>query len=263
MTEFVGTTEMIALQQRLLLRQPMLENCPWLANCDRLLAYLEPDEETWPEVRALAEQDGFLALLVLEKDVILSEVHKGLGPSWSVDFWDAFMGDAPEVLMASSKVIASTCLPDGWHIKTSYGLNDAEIDEVQMLNQAGGVSANPAFSMRGDLRPSLTVLVRNSEGVLIATAYATMMFHPKSRLGDTVFAGIVSVAEEARGKGLGKLVNAHALTESRETMGWVQAVEFVASDNTASRGMVSACGLAHKEQRVGAIATNGNLRFTK
>lgn len=263
MVEFVGSDEMVAIQKRMIARQPMLQNCPWLANGDRLLAYLEPDEATWPAVRALAEEDGVLALTLVDQDFAIAEIRRGLGEVWSVDFWDAFQGSATDILPASTMVVASTPLPNGWSIMSAPTLSDADINEVQLLNQAGDVAANPAFAMRGELKPALTVLIRDASGRLVATAFATMMFHPESRLGNTVFVGLVSVAEDARGNGLGKLVNARALLDSHDAMGWSQAVEFVASYNTASRRMVSGCGLSHTRGLVGAIAMRFTERFSQ
>ena len=63
--------------------------------------------------------------------------------------------------------------------------------------------------------------------------------------------------------GLGKLANARALIDSHAAMGWVQATEFVAADNPASRAMVAACGLTVDAGQVTAIATRGADRFTR
>ncbi len=106
-------------------------------------------------------------------------------------------------------------------------------------------------------------MVRDGAGQLMASAFANMLFHPQSRLGGTVFVGLVSVAEKARGIGLGKLANARALIDSHSAMGWTRATEFVAADNAASRGMVAACGLSADVGYLTGIATRGAERFTR
>lgn len=260
MADYMGSEASIALQKRLHARWDMIQGNPGFASGGRLLIYVEPDPASWPDARKLAEEDGFIALVVMDKEQVEAEIAYGLGDGWRTDYWDAFLGDPTEVLTASHRVAQTTPLPLGWRLDASLTPSAEEIDQVQRLNLATGVSPNPAVVGAG---PMLTVMVRDSDGQLVASASAGMFFHPESRLAGTVFVGLVSVDPGARGKGLGKLANARALIESHAAMGWSRATEFVAADNPASRAMVAACGLNLDAAMVAAIATRGEERFTR
>ncbi|MGB5556910.1 MAG: GNAT family N-acetyltransferase [Paracoccaceae bacterium] len=260
MADYMGSEASIALQKRIHARRSMIENSPWIASGGRVMIYVEPDATTWPSARALAEEDGFLALVVMDREQLDAAVAHGLGDGWRTDYWDAFLGAPPEVLAASRRVVDTTPLPAGWRLDATLAPNHDEIDQVQRLNLATGVSPNPAVV---GACPTLSVMVRDSAGELVASAAACMFFHPQSRLGGTVFVGLVSVDPKARGKGLGKLANARALIDSHAAMGWTQATEFVAADNPASRAMVAASGLTVDAGLVTAIATRGAERFTR
>ena len=260
MAEYIGNEAAISLQRRLWTRRDMIGESPWLASGGRILVYVDPDAITWPGVRALAEEDGYLALTVLDRERMEFEVLRGLGATWHLDFWDVFLGEPAEVLKAAGSVVKATPLPDGWQLSSTLDPDADEIDDVQQLNLATGVSPNPAVSGAG---AALTVMVRDGAGRLMASAFANMLFHPKSRLGGMVFVGLVSVAEKARGIGLGKLANARTLIDSHAAMGWTRATEFVAADNPASRAMVSACGLSADAGYLTGIASRGTERFTR
>ncbi len=149
MAEYVGSDAAIAMQKRLRRRRDVIDNCPWLASGGRILVYVDPDSITWPGVRILAEEDGFLALTVLDRERMEFEVARGLGADWHLDFWDAFLGESGEVLKASATVAKATPLPDGWQLETTLNPDADEIDEVQQLNLATGVSPNPAVGGAG------------------------------------------------------------------------------------------------------------------
>ena len=149
MAEYIGSEAAIALQRRLGARRDMIGESPWLASGGRILVYVDPDAITWPGVRALAEEDGYLALTVLDRERMEFEVLRGLGATWHLDFWDVFLGEPAEVLKAAGSVVKATPLPDGWQLSSTLDPDADEIDDVQQLNLATGVSPNPAVSGAG------------------------------------------------------------------------------------------------------------------
>lgn len=220
MADYMGSDSAIALQKRIRKRATELKDSPWISSGARVMLYVDPTPDTWPLARAIAEEDGFLCLPVMAPERSGEAVLQEFPPGWQYHRWDAFLGRAEDVLPACERVIASVTLPAGWTAMSSDAPTEAEIDEVQTLCHASGVSPNPAHAMTGELAPARTILIRDEVGQLMASAYAGMFFHPAGRLGKTTFAGLVCVADEARGKGLGKLANALVLRDSQGPLGW-------------------------------------------
>lgn len=263
MAEFWGDAEAIARQKRLLDRRPLLRSTPFLSSGGRLLGYTDPTLGSWDVAAPLADEDGILGLLLMTRPEADAIVADGLGDGWRTDYWDALTGGADAVIKASDRVLASSKLPDGWAAEAMQVPRDADIEDMQRLNANCGVASNPAHVFRGETHPALSVLVRDADGRAMAMAWAGLFFHPDGPCAGTVFVGLVSVADEARGLGLGTYVNARVLVESHATMGWSRATEFVAADNIPSRRMVLACGLSDADGLVAAIATRGAGRFTR
>ncbi|MFT5112297.1 MAG: hypothetical protein ACI8P9_001621 [Parasphingorhabdus sp.] len=78
-----------------------------------------------------------------------------------------------------------------------------------------------------------------------------------------MFAGNVSVSTVSRGKGLGKLVNAHALIESQKRFSWQVVTEQAALDNPSSRAMITSCGLDDIAGLVTIAVSNTGERITR
>ena len=263
MAEFWGDAEAVARQKRLLARRTVLHSNPFLSSGGRLLAYTDPTLGSWEAARPLAQEDGILGLLLMTRHEADAIVAGGLGDGWQTDYWDALIGGAEAVVEASGRVLASSKLQEGWSVDVMQVPGDADIEDMQRLNASCGVASNPAYVFRGETHPALSVLVRDGNGRAMAMAWAGLFFHPDGPCAGTVFVGLVSVADEARGLGLGTYVNARVLVESHATMGWSRATEFVAADNIPSRRMVLACGLSDAGGLVAAIATRGAGRFTR
>ena len=263
MAAFVGDDSSIALQKRLQGRQAMIARAPDLANGARLLHVVMPEETGWDRVGALAEEDGLLGFPFVAAKSFEQELERRLGPRWNRHVWQALQGPAERVLAACATVIAAVALPDDWRVAFHDRPNDAEIDEIQSLNAATGVSPYPAYYTRSEALPVLTACIRDETGALVATASVADRYHPEGRLGGHVFAGMVSVSARCRGKGLGKLVNALALSESHRRFGWRVATEQVAPDNAASRAMILACGLEHQDGLVSVAVTKSRESFSR
>ena len=263
MPEFIGTQNSIDVQMRLRDRQPEIAQTPALANGGRILHFVDPDQLGWGRVRELAEQDKLAGFAMMDREQITTLIHTHLGPEWKTPAWLAMVGSADQVLTACAAVRDATPLPDGWEVRFHDCPSDDEIAEIQALNAATGVSPYPAYYMRSEAVPMLTGCIHDVSGALVATASVVQRNHPDSRLGDYTFAGMVSVQEAQRGRGLGKVMNALALMESHKRFGWRYANEGVAADNPVSQAMIKACGLDHSAGLWSVAAMDSDERFTR
>ena len=263
MPDFIGTENSIAVQKRLRARQAEIACSPHLVNGGRILHFLDPEKTGWDIVRELAEEDKLAGFPLVRRDEILPQIEEHLGPHWKTQEWHALLGAADRVLPACETVIEQTDLPDGWQA-TMHDCPDADrVAEIQSLNFETGVAPYPAYYTRSEAVPVLTACISDAEGTLVATASVADRYHPNSRISGHVFAGMVSVSGDCRGRGLGKLVNALALVESHERFGWKVATEQVAPDNPASRAMILACGLDHADGLSSVGAINSDERFSR
>jgi len=263
MPEFMGTDRSIALQRRLRDRQPEIDRSQHLVNGARIMHFLDPEKTGWGKVRELAEEDGLVGFPVVSPDDTICMIKDQLGARWETSVFDALLGDAARVLSACATVIDAVGLPAGWRASMHDCPDERQITEVQALNAETGVSPYPAYYMRSEFLPVLTACIRDDQGKLVATASVADRYHRDSRLGGHVFAGMVSVSDENRGRGLGKLINALALVESQRRFGWRVATEHVAVDNAVSRSMILACGLDQARGLTSITATAPEEGFTR
>lgn len=241
----------------------MIAQTPALVNGGRVLHCLDPDAVGWDVVRQLAGEDRLIGFPVMDPDVAVGLIRDNLGPQWKTPVWHALLGGKEQVLAACAAVIAAVPLAAGWSVVHYSCPSEAQLAQVQALNAQTGVAPYPAYYMRSEAVPVLTTCIHDETGDLIATASVADRYHPDSRLGGHIFAGMVSVSETRRGWGLGKLVNARALVESQARFGWEVATEQVAADNVASRAMIMACGLTHDAGLVSVAAMNSDETFSR
>ncbi|MGI9464070.1 MAG: hypothetical protein ACR2OM_09025 [Aestuariivirgaceae bacterium] len=263
MPEFIGSDNSIAVQMRLRDRQPKIAGSPGLVNGGRLLHFLAPDKTGWDTVRTLAEEDKLAGFPIVVEETAVGQIKEHLGGHWTTPVWHALLGSADQVLSACASVIDGAGLPDGWRAAMHDCPGEDEIAEIQALNAETGVSPYPAYYSRSEAVPVLTACLHDDRGALVATASVADRYHRDSRLGGHVFAGMVSVSDSCRGRGLGKLINALALSESHRRFGWTVATEQVAPDNPVSRAMILACGLDHSAGLVSVAAINSDENFTR
>lgn len=264
MAEFWGDDAAVARQKRLLERRERLDASPWLAGASRLLFVADMAPDAWEASRDWIEEDGVFATIAASEADFRDAVHARLGAAWDVNTWRAYFGTPDEIQRACPKILSERALPAGWSLKFEEQPSDEDIDEFQRLNDSVGVSPSPAAAMCSQSgRPALSTFVRDTEGDLKAVSWAGMFFHPDSAYGQTAFAGLVAVDNDARGLGLGKFANAAVLVESQKRMGWARATEFVHADNPASVAMVTASGLSWDGVTMAAIASKGMGRFTR
>ncbi|WP_162932980.1 GNAT family N-acetyltransferase [Roseovarius sp. EL26] len=263
MAEFIGTEQAVALQKHLRNLQSVIANTPELSNGGRTLHFLNPEVTGWEHVREIADQYRIIGFPVVQADDMVAQIRQYLGPDWETPKWLAYLGERDRVLKACETVQRDVLLPDGWRVEHHVEPPNMMIVEVQNLNLKTGVAPYPAYYMRSEAVPVLTSCIRDHQGVVVATASVADRYHAQGRLAGHVFAGMVSVDETCRGRGLGKLINALALIESAARFNWTAVTEHVAADNMASRAMIAACGLGDSAGMHSVIALRPGETFTR
>jgi hypothetical protein len=263
MTDYFGTDKSIALQKRIHARQPVIDGDMNLVNGGRLMHFLDPEQTGWDTLRRYAEEDQLIGFPVVQKEIAISLIDKHLGADWKTPIWNCLTGGVDRVLDYSRDVIKSNPLPISWNVTTLEKPDNENIADIQALNTETRVSPCPAYYMRSEALPVLTVCVLNADNNLVATASVADRYSQNSRLGGHVFAGNVSVSTRCRGKGLGKLTNAIALIESQKRFNWDVVTEQVAPDNPVSRAMILSCGLDETAGLVTVAASNTDERITR
>ena len=263
MAEFVGTDRQIDIQRKMRDRQSWIAETPGVANGGRVLAFDDPDKVGWDKVTELTQADNMAVFPQFSEEAIVAKIRRHLGPHWKTPVWQLYLGGPGRVLDASRAIIEAHDLPQGWRIEAHERPSNDQIDAVQALNMATGITPYPAFFSRGEAGAIVTACINDADGALVATAAAVMRYHRASRLGGYLFVGMVSVTVAQQGKGLGKLVNAVVLVKSHKRLSWIGVMEQVAPDNAASRAMIEACGLMRDEDKVTVAAINMDEDFSR
>ena len=243
MAEYYGTELQVAIQAKMRERQAWIEKTPEIANGGRVLNFLEPEKTGWERIQELFAEDRVVSFTAQPLDTMMPILRDFFGTGCQYPYWNVFVGDAQTVVEASKSVVADVRVPSGWKLQSLERPTDDQISAVQQLNIATGIAPYPAFYSRGEIVPCPTTCLWNDGGALVGTASANCRYHRDSRFSGHVFEGSVSVAEECRGMGLGKLLNAATLLDSYELYGWTGVIAQARPDNAPSRRMIEACGV--------------------
>lgn len=256
MAEYFGSEFQIAIQKRLRKRQEWIRDTPEIANGGRILNFLDPARTGWDRIRSFVEQDGAVAITAQDSEATLPRLRQIFTEGYTFPRWDIYLGTARDILARCRVIRQQNPTEAGWHLECLDCPDDRELDAIQALNAQTGVAPAPAFYSRSEAIPSLTACLWAPDGTLAATSSATARYHPDSRLAGHVFKGSTSVDPAFRGKGLGKVVNAHVLIDSQRAMGWSKGISQVAPDNPASQKTIAACGFVRDPD----LATFGIMR---
>jgi hypothetical protein len=242
--EYCGTDFQIAIQKRIRHRHAWISETPEVANGGRIMNFLEPDKTGWDRIRTFLEEDGAVAITAQDRGATPQRLYEMYGPGYEYPSWDTYTGKAADILVHCRELRHQNPMPEGWRVECLECPDDHALEAIQTLNTHTGVSPAPAYYLRSEVIPSLTSCIWTPDGGLAATATVSGRYHAESRFADYVFNGSISVDIHFRGKGLGKVVNAHVLIESQRRMGWAHGISQVAADNPASQKTVEACGFS-------------------
>lgn len=255
-------SDLAALDAAALDRVARVQGRPGFVLSPRLPVVFDAGAAVWPLAAELARDSGALGLVLMPKGPAEAAVRTHLGADWQISHWDSY--DAPAAdLMPRALATVEAGLPPGWSVSDLAPDGEQDTRDVIALNHACGVSPNPPAAMKSLICPTHTVLIRDADGALKASATAQMMFPDTSPHAGKVFIGLISVDPAARGQGLGRHVTAHLLTRSQPALGWRTATAWVAPDNPASIATVTGAGFARSDGLFAMIAMPGGGRFTR
>ncbi|CCM75884.1 conserved hypothetical protein [Rhizobium mesoamericanum STM3625] len=123
------------------------------------------------------------------------------------------------------------------------GAGDAAIQRIQACMAEHGIAPFSGALLAGKIVPAVTLALVDAYGDIVATAHANIPLNGHSKHRGTTWVGLIAVAAQQRGNGLGRLINALAVGAAFETLCAHEVVVFVHADNTVSRRMIEACGL--------------------
>jgi hypothetical protein len=135
---------------------------------------------------------------------------------------------------------------------------------IQSLMAGAGVVPFSGSLLTGRLGPATTVVVGNGSGTLVAAADSYLPHNSSSLYHRYAWGGLVAVAHEVRGHGVGSYVNARMVVSAFRDLGSEHVYEIVSATNEPSIRMVRGCGLERDTTVVSGIASReGSARFTR
>ncbi len=249
MTDFVGDPAMVALQKQILQNRKEIDADPLRCNGGRLMQFLDPDRTGWDVIKAEAERYGMVGLLMVDPDRAKAGARATFGSDIALPQWAIYVATSDAATKASSAVIASHHLPQGWAVTTTANPDPDLITDCQELNLRCGVAPPPGYYLGGQHYASALTTLHDATGTLAACAFAVDRHHPKGRLARDAFAGSVSVAPAHRGMGLGALTFAHLLHDGQPLIGCTRFHAGAKPDNAPSIRMIASAGLTHDPSR--------------
>lgn len=263
MADFFGTDFQIAIQKRMIERHNWIVDTPAVANGGRVMNFLDPETTGWDRIKEFVGTDGAVGITAMPRKHALDRLRDIFGQDYDFPIWNVYTASAVPALMCCDAILNEFIADIGWRLDCLTCPNDAELDAVQALNLATGVAPLSGPYLRSELVPSFTSYLWTPDGTLVATSNVTARYHPQSRLAGYAFNGSTSTAPEHRGQGLGKVVTAHALTQSHHAIGWTHVLAQVAPDNVPSHHMVTACGLNQDPSLVTMGVTKRGVVLTR
>ena len=263
MSEYFGDAHAVALQRSIRERIGEISLNPLLANGGRVLNVLDPDACGWDFVRQEFDQNQVVALTMVDKKATLARLAAEFDGAAQFPCWDVFTGTAEEVVPVCEALAERMSPPEGWTVTHDMRPGDDLIHTCQLLNADADVTPLPAYYLKGEHIPAMLTCVWRNDGKLVACASASMRYHPEGPLSGYIFAGGVSVREKDRRRGLGSYVNAALIAESWKRFGWSNILEQARTDNLASVGMITRCGLHCDADRATVLLTAGGRYLTR
>jgi len=263
MTGYFGTSKQIALQQRAEDMYRWTTSTPGACNNARMLGSDEPDRLGIETIRKLLLEDGIFGFRLIRKTDLDRLQREMSAANARLDTWDVFVGDAERITRATGEILSSA-LPDGYReMQPLDGTTGPRTRRFQELVASSGIAPFSAGFLNGQFGEVVNVGLEDGDGSLAACAHAYLPHNAHSLHHRWAWGGLVAVAEDHRGKGLGTIVNAlmarHALTDLSAT----HLYELVSASNTASRKMVEKSGLAMSDNLISGLASQSEARFTR
>jgi RimJ/RimL family protein N-acetyltransferase len=264
MAGFFGSEAQRELQSRTYELRDWIAATPGLYNAGRFYGVDDPDRLPWETLEELLKRDGILGFRMISPAQAERYFPKVEDLGCRIDRWDIFVGAASDVDAASSAILARG-LPAGLRIASA--LVGPETDDTRRLQQFcadNGLAPFPGAMLASAAPLAATTVIEDEAGRVIAAGHAYFPHNDYSPFRRHAWVGLVSVAANARGKGLGAFVNALLVQAAISDLGASHVYEMVAPDNPASRRMIESCGLTLRPELLCGVGVPSRAqRFTR
>lgn len=255
---YYGTERQQRLQRLADEAQARIAATPGLVQAGRFFSVDSFDLIDWTFVDDRLAKDGVFGFRMMPAARI-EDIRQKLGQTYRLDVWNVCKAERNTAMTACTPILQGGIPP----ALQPIGLTDEAIQRIQASMADGGIAPFSGAMLRGKIVPAVTIALVDRKDDIVATAHANMPFNAHSRYRGTAWVGLITVAAQQRGNGIGRLVNALAIRAAFETLGADEVVEFVHADNTVSRRMIEACGLQLDPKILCGLATpKDDSRFT-
>ncbi|WP_431322419.1 N-acetyltransferase family protein [Rhizobium sp. YTU87027] len=239
---YYGSERQQRLQRQSDEAQTMIAATPGLVQAGRFFSTDNFDLIDWAFVDERLAKDGVFGFRMMPATRI-EDIREKLGRSYRVDVWNVCKADGNTAMAACISILKDNIPAGLTRLDLPPDPEDAAIQRIQACMAENGIAPFSGAMLVGKIVPAVTIALVDDHGDVVATAHANMPFNGDSKHRGTAWVGLIAVAAQQRGNGLGRLINALAVREAFETLGADEVVEFVHADNTVSRRMIEACGL--------------------
>ena len=157
--------------------------------------------------------------------------------------WQMLESDETTRSWVQAMVQART-LPAGLRISVLDQRTPAEVvKEFQELNASQGVAPMPGYMLRGWRYPTVTRMIRDGAGEVVATGYVSDRHDVASRLSGYFFSGVTSVRRDYQGKGLAATLHARLIHDAYTRLHAEHIYTCVHEDNIPSQRLYRGLGL--------------------
>lgn len=224
----------------------------------------DPDRLGWDRIAATLRDTGAITFRMISTDACPKIERRLADIGCEITLWDVFDGPRDAILAACDGHLATPrddLVPVGPQAIADPGF----LEEVQAFMAACGVAPYPAQVLSGQSGPAtLAVLTDPADGSIAATAFSYFPYNRHSPHHATAWAGLVTVREDMRKRGVGLRVNALALTAAVTELGAERVQEYARTSNIASCRMIERCGLRLRpDARSGIAQPAGAQSFTR
>ncbi|WP_075219782.1 GNAT family N-acetyltransferase [Acuticoccus yangtzensis] len=243
MAGYFGSDQKIALQRRVDDEWDTIAVTPGLCNAVRFMSCDDPDALGWDRLGAILERDGLVGFRMLPAPVAARVAEWLAARGYRFDSHQVYLGDIGPLREATGRILASP-LPPGLSLDELAGDPEGEaVVAVQTFMDREGVSPFSGSALTGERGGGITLVLSDAVGAIVATAHAYGPHNASSPHHRVAWVGLLAVAPERRGQGLGRIVNAAAVRAACDRLGAERVYQLVAAGNAPSRKVVEACGL--------------------
>ncbi|WP_138465429.1 GNAT family N-acetyltransferase [Poseidonocella sp. HB161398] len=264
MPGFYGSDRQIALQRAAEADAAWISVTPGACQACRFVGCDDPGRLGWDAIRRILDRDGMIGFRLLSP-AAMAEVAQRLAPDgWRVDTWNVFGASAAAARAAIAPILALP-LPAG----AAAALHEAgpeapQTRALQAFMADQGLAPFSGTRLCGDGCDTRTVVIRNADGAILASAHCYLPHGPLSPHHRDAWVGLVAVDPAHRGTGLGLRANAEAIRAALDDLGAEAVHELVSAANIPSQRMMARCGLALDPGRICGIALPAaDAKFTR